>query len=141
MMYEDEVLLVEDSADDVELTLLAFREIRFPFKIVVARDGVEALEYLFARGRYAKRNKARTPLLVLLDLKLPKIDGFEVLKAMRADSLLKGMVVAVLTTSNEERDRTDALRLGTNLYFQKALDFDEFLAMARTIARLLPVAR
>lgn len=137
-MTENSVLLVEDNADDVDLTLLAFSEIRFPYQMAVVRDGAEALDYLFGRGKYGKRGKENTPTLVLLDLKLPKLDGLEVLRIMRADSLLKYVVVAILTSSKEETDRISALNLGTNLYFRKALDFDEGVATAQQIAQLLP---
>lgn len=140
-MAHDAVLLVEDSPDDVDLTLRAFRTIGFPFRVVVARDGVEALDYLFGTGAYAGRDRTDTPVVVILDLKLPKIDGLEVLRKMRADPLLRSLVVVILTTSDDDHDSTEALKLGSNLYFRKALDFDEFLAIARRIASLMPSPR
>ena len=137
-MSDQTVLLVEDNSNDVDLTLLAFKEVEFTHQVVVARDGTEALDYLFGRGKFASRDKANTPVLVLLDLKMPKIGGIEVLRKMRADPLLKKIIVVVLTSSNEEREKTEALELGTNLYFRKALDFDGSVATARQIATLIP---
>ncbi|NNN06534.1 MAG: response regulator [Elusimicrobia bacterium] len=137
-MPDQTVLLVEDNPDDVDLTLLAFKEVGFTHPIIVVHDGSQALDYLFGRGTFAGRNKADTPVLMLLDLKLPKVNGIEVLRGMRADPLLKQIVVAVLTSSNEEREKTEALKLGTNLYFRKALDFDGGVTIARQLASLIP---
>src|SRR3989304_1251150 len=120
------LLLVEDNPDDVELTLRALKKSRIASEVVVARDGVEALAYLFATGPYADRNPDADPALVLLDLKLPKIDGLEVLRQMRAAERTAFVPVVVLTLSNEEQDIREAYRLGANSYLRKPVDFDRF---------------
>jgi two-component system, response regulator len=131
------ILLVEDNPDDVELTRIAFREIGFPHKIVHVSDGAEALDFLFAQGKHAGRKKHDTPTLLLLDLKLPKVHGLEVLKKLRADALLKHIVVVVLTSSREEKDKLEAEWLGANLFVQKPVNYDEFIDIARRIENLL----
>jgi two-component system, response regulator len=138
-MMDHTVLLVEDNPDDVALTLLAFKEIRFPYKVDVARDGVEALDYLFGRGKYADKKPA-TPFLVLLDLNLPKIDGFEVLKKIRSDPWLKYLFVAILSSSDEEQDRTHATGLGAHIFLRKAIDYDDFIKVAKKIEGLVAAA-
>lgn len=120
------ILLVEDNPKDVELTLRAFKKSNIVNPVVIARDGVEALDYLFARGGYANRDVAALPQVVLLDLKLPKIDGLEVLKTLRADERTKLLPVVVLTSSNEEQDLVRSYSLGANSYVRKPVDFTQF---------------
>ncbi len=131
------VLHVEDNPDDVELTKVAFNEIGFPYKVMVVTDGARALDFLFARGEFASRDKRDTPALVLLDLNLPKVHGLEILRQMKADTLLRNVLVVVLTSSSEEKDRKRAAELGTNLYIQKPVNFDDFAVVARQIENLL----
>lgn len=138
-MSKDPVLLVDDDPDDVELALRAFREVRFPYRVDVARDGEEALAYLAACNPRIK--DAKMPAMIVLDLKMPKVDGIEVLRRLRADQWLKYLVVLVLTTSKEERDRAEALHLGANLYMQKPADFTGYLRMAHTLKGLLAHAK
>jgi two-component system response regulator len=125
------ILLVEDNPDHVELTLLAFEKSNVVETLVVARDGVEALEYLFATGAHAGRDPALFPEVVLLDLKLPRIDGLGVLRQMRADQRTRGLPVVVLTSSTEEQDLLRSYQLGANSFVQKPVDFGEFVAAAR----------
>ena len=120
------VLLVEDSPDDVELTLRAFRKYNIMNEVVVASDGAEALDYLFCTGRYASRDTNNLPEIVLLDLKLPKVDGLEVLQRLRADERTKHLPVVILTSSNEERDLIKGYKLGANSYVQKPVEFTQF---------------
>jgi two-component system response regulator len=127
------VLLVEDNDDDVELTLRSFQKQNLPNKIVVARDGVEALDYLFCAGRYASRAKAETPVLVLLDLKLPKMDGLEVLRRIRSEDSTRAIPVVVMTTSSEVKDKSESYRLGANSYIRKPMDFEQFMDMTRQL--------
>jgi len=121
-----EILLVEDSQDDIELTLRALRQEKLANRIEVARDGEEALDYLFCRGPHAQRNFEQPPRIVLLDLKLPKVDGMEVLRAVKQDPRTKAIPVVILTASREELDLTNGYRLGVNGYIQKPVDFDGF---------------
>lgn len=132
-MSQKTILLVEDNADDVELTLRSFKKNNIPNEVVVARDGVEALDYLFSTGPYAAREKWLMPELILLDLKLPKVDGLEVLRRLRADARTRLVPVVVLTTSNEERDKVESYRLGANSYIRKPVDFMEFGQMVRQL--------
>ena len=127
------VLLVEDNRDDEELTLMAFEQSEILNEVVVVRDGAEALDYLFATGRYANRNLNAIPTLILLDLKLPKIDGLEVLRRLRADVRTQFLPVVVLTTSKEDRDLINSYRLGCNSYIRKPVDFTQFLDAARQL--------
>jgi two-component system response regulator len=126
-MTEDEVeiLYVEDNAADVELTLVALRRNRIGSRIHTARDGAEALDFLFCRGTYAKR-QFLAPKLVLLDMKLPKVDGLEVLHAIREDERTKMIPVIVLTSSNQQREMVESYKLHVNSYIQKPVDFDQF---------------
>jgi len=121
-----EILLVEDNKDDVELTLHALRKENLANNIHVARDGEEALEFLFCNGSHADRSFENPPKLVLLDLKLPKVDGMEVLRRLKADPRTKTIPVVILTSSKEERDLVQGYGLGANSYIQKPVDFDQF---------------
>jgi two-component system response regulator len=141
MSPERFVLLVEDNPDDVTLAELAFREEGFPYRVVVARDGQEALDFLFAEGAHSGRDRADAPALVVLDLKMPRVGGLEVLQKMREDRWLKYVVAVVLTTSDEERDRLDALRLGANLFLKKPMDYDGLRSIVGELKRLLEPAR
>jgi len=120
------ILLVDDNPDDEELTLLALEESNILNEVVVARDGVEALDYLFAAGRYADRDPRRLPQLVLLDLNLPKLDGLEVLRRLRADPGTALLPVVILTSSGEEEDVIAGYRCGANGYVRKPVDFNGF---------------
>lgn len=120
------ILLVEDNPDDEELTLLALKESNILNEVVVARDGVEALDYLFATGQYAESAPSRTPQLILLDLKLPKLDGLDVLKRLRADPRTQLIPVVILTSSSEEEDMVASYRLGANSYVRKPVEFHHF---------------
>lgn len=134
MEHADKViLLVEDNPDDEELTLRAFRRNNILNPVVVARDGEEALDYLFATGSYSGRDTRQQPQVVLLDLKLPKVDGLEVLRRLRADPRTRLLPVVILTTSNEERDILASYQLGANGYVRKPVDFDQFLEAARQL--------
>ncbi len=127
------ILLVEDSDDDVLLTLRAFARCGLANPIIVVRDGLEALDWLFQEGAYASGRPPRQPALILLDLKLPKIDGLGVLRAMRADPRTQTIPVVMLTSSAEQRDLMESYRLGCNSYVQKPVDFAEFVVAARTL--------
>jgi two-component system, response regulator len=127
------MLLVEDNPDDVELTMRAFRTSKILNEIVVASDGVEALDYLFATGSHAGRDQKLFPEVVLLDLKLPKIGGLEVLKRMRADDRTRRVPVVILTSSNEERDILSSYDLGANSFVRKPVDFAQFVEAARQL--------
>jgi two-component system, response regulator len=132
-MRERVVLLVEDNQDDVDLTLRSFKKQSFSNRVVVVRDGQEALDYLFSRGAYAGRDKRQVPVLVLLDLKIPKIDGIEVLRQIRANESTKLIPVVILTTSTEDRDMISSYGLGANSYVRKPVDFNQFLEAARQL--------
>jgi len=127
------ILLVEDNPDDVDLTLRAFQKNNIANEVVVARDGVEALDYLFARGSHADRDPARSPSVVLLDLKLPRIDGLEVLGQIRADEHTKLLPVVILTSSKEEQDLIKGYALGANSYIRKPVDFAQFMEAVRQL--------
>jgi CheY-like chemotaxis protein len=122
-----EILLVEDNPLDVELTLRALRKRNLANQVHVVRDGAEALDYIFARGAYAGRDINNSPKVILLDLKLPKVDGLEVLKQIKSDERTKTVPVVVLTSSREEKDMVESYRLGVNSYIVKPVDFDQFL--------------
>ncbi|HCO44074.1 MAG TPA: two-component system response regulator [Gammaproteobacteria bacterium] len=132
-MPEPIILLVEDNADDEALTLHAFQQQRIGNKVVVVRDGVEALDYLFGRGQYAERDLADAPAVVLMDLKLPRLDGLEVLRQLRADARTRSLPVVVLTSSDEQRDLVESYRLGCNSYVRKPVDFDDFVHAAQQL--------
>jgi two-component system response regulator len=121
-----EILLVEDNADDVELTLHALRQEKLANQIVTARDGEEALDFLFQRGPHSKLGLASQLKLILLDLKLPKVDGMEVLRQIKGDERTKHIPVVILTSSKEERDLVAGYKLGANSYIQKPVDFEQF---------------
>ncbi len=121
------ILLVEDNPDDVQLTLRAFKKNNISNKVVVAKDGVEALDYLFGRGIYAGRDVKDMPVVTLLDLKLPKIDGMEVLKAIRQNEFTKLLPVVILTSSAQEQDVINGYKLGANSYVRKPVNFKEFV--------------
>lgn len=131
-MHKD-ILLVEDNPDDVELTRLAFEEANVANSLVVATDGAEALDYLFARGKHAGRDRSQLPSIVLLDLNLPKLDGREVLQAIRADPATRELPVIVLTTSAEPFDVEASYALGVNSYIQKPVDFEQFVWAVRQV--------
>ena len=132
-MPETIILLVEDNPDDEALTLRAFRKNNIKNEVVVARDGAKALDYLFATGVHDGRNVMDLPQVVLLDLKLPKVDGLEVLRRIRADERTQLLPVVILTSSKEERDVIEGYRLGANSYVRKPVNFDEFLEAARQL--------
>jgi len=132
-MEEKIILLVEDNPDDVELTLRAFKKCNIANEVVVARDGVEALDYLFGTGAYAGRDLSVMPAVVLLDLKLPGIDGLEVLRRLRADERTRFLPVVVLTSSNEDQDVVNSYQLGANSYIRKPVDFVQFIDAARQL--------
>ena len=126
------ILLVEDSPHDVELILTALAENHFANEVVVARDGEEALDYLYRRGQFARHGEG-TPAVVLLDLKLPKIDGLQVLAQIKADPTLKAIPVVMLTSSREEQDLVKSYNLGVNAYVVKPVDFHEFVEAIRQV--------
>jgi two-component system response regulator len=130
---EATILLVEDDPDDEALTLRALRRGGLQHTLVVARDGVEALDYLFRTGRYAGRDLEVMPLVVLLDLKLPRLDGLEVLRRIRAEERTRLLPVVILTSSDEERDRLEGYRHGANSYVRKPVDYDQFAEAVRQL--------
>jgi len=121
-----EILVVEDNPKDVKLTLHALTSQHLANRIEVLRDGEDALDYLFCRGRFANRTFEQAPPLVLLDLKLPKIDGLDVLRALKSDPRTKAIPIVILTASKEEQDLVKGYQLGANAYIQKPVDFDQF---------------
>jgi len=126
-MRDKVILLVEDNPDDELLTLRALRKNNVLNEVVVARDGVEALDYLFGTGEYAGRDTTVMPQLILLDLKLPKIDGLEVLRRLRADERTRLLPVVILTSSREQQDMLDGYGLGANSYVRKPVNFEQFV--------------
>jgi two-component system response regulator len=127
------ILLVEDNPDDEKLTLRAFKRSHVANPVAVARDGVEALDFLFARGAHADRQGAPPPTLVILDLKLPKLDGLGVLKAMRANERTRLIPVVILTSSKEEQDLVSGYSLGANSYVRKPVDFGRFVEQVQRL--------
>jgi CheY-like chemotaxis protein len=128
-----EILLVEDNPDDVELAVHALRREKLANDITVARDGEEALDFIFCRGSYAGRSFESPPRVVLLDLKLPKVPGLDVLKAMKSDPRTKAIPVVIMTSSREERDLIEGYKLGVNAYVQKPIDFDQFRNLVKEL--------
>ncbi|MFY9904635.1 MAG: response regulator [Terriglobales bacterium] len=133
MSQEVEILLVEDCPEDAELTIRALRRNKLANDIQVVEDGAEALDYLFCRGAYKDRTLSQYPKLVLLDLKLPKVSGMEVLRAIRGDERTKSIPVVIFTSSKEQRDLIDGYKLGVNAYAQKPVDFAQFSETVRQI--------
>jgi len=127
------LLLVEDNPDDEALTLRALKQNKISNEVVVARDGAEALDFLFCTGAYVNRDRHVLPEVVLLDLKLPKIDGLEVLRRLRADERTRLLPVVILTSSGEEQDLVTGYRLGANSYIRKTVDFDQFVEAVRNL--------
>jgi two-component system response regulator len=127
------ILLVEDNPDDEELTLRALKKNNIGNQVVVARDGVEALDYLFGTGAYAGRDPSHLPEVVLLDLKLPKVDGLEVLKRVRSDPRTKLLPIVMLTSSLEEKDLAQCYAGGVNSYVRKPVDFTQFIEVVRQL--------
>ena len=132
-MESKTILLVEDNPDDEALTLRALKRNNILNDVVVARDGAEALDYLFARGVHSERDTSRLPEVVLLDLKLPKIDGLEVLRQIRENEVTRRLAVVILTSSNEERDIIAGYDLGANSYIRKPVDFNHFMEAVRQL--------
>ena len=128
-----DILLVEDNQDDVDLALHALRREKLANHIFVVHDGEEALDFLFCRGAFSERSFDRPPKLVLLDLKLPKVDGLEVLKQVKSDPRTKTIPVVIMTSSKEERDLVAGYNLGANSYIQKPVDFDQFRETVKTV--------
>jgi two-component system response regulator len=120
------ILLAEDNPDDVQLTLRALKKSKIMNEVIVAQDGVEALDYLFGTGTYAGRDTKIQPQVVLLDLKMPRMDGLEALQRIRSDARTKFLPVVVLTTSSEDKDRVESYKLGANSYVRKPVDFNQF---------------
>jgi CheY-like chemotaxis protein len=128
-----EILLVEDNPDDVELAVHALRHEKLANEIRVARDGEDALDFIFCRGSYATRSFQSPPRVVLLDLKLPKVAGLDVLKAIKSDPRTKAIPVVIMTSSREERDLVDSYKLGVNAYIQKPIDFEQFRSVVKEL--------
>ncbi len=132
-MEDKTILLVEDNADDEKLTLRALKKNNISNEVFVARNGVEALDYLFGTGTHSGRDISVMPEVVLLDLKLPKIDGLEVLRQLRGNERTKLLPVVILTSSNEEQDRLSGYGLGANSYVRKPVDFNQFMEAVRQL--------
>ncbi len=132
-MNNKTILLVEDNPDDIALTLRALKKNRIANEVAVAHDGVEALDYLFGTGQHAGRDVTQVPAIVLLDLKLPKLDGLDVLRRLRADARTKLVPVVILTSSKEEQDLVGGYALGANSYIRKPVDFSQFTEAIRQL--------
>ncbi|HEX9758794.1 MAG TPA: response regulator [Nitrospiria bacterium] len=132
-MQDSSILLIEDNPDDEALTLRAFKKNNIKNEVVVVRDGVEALDYLFGTGSFTGRDVTILPQIILLDLKLPKMDGFEVLKRIRMDERTKLLPVVILTSSKEDQDLVNGYKLGANSYVQKPVDFAQFTEAVRQL--------
>jgi CheY-like chemotaxis protein len=127
------ILLVEDNPDDVKLTMRALKKANVLNEVVVAQDGAEALDYLFGTSKFAGRDVNQKPQVVLLDLKMPKVDGLEVLQRIRGDERTRLLPVVVLTTSSEDKDRVSSYKLGANSYVRKPVDFNQFTEAVRQL--------
>jgi two-component system response regulator len=127
------ILLAEDNPDDVKLTLRALKKSNILNEVVIAEDGVEALDYLFGTGKFAGRDTEVKPQLILLDLKMPRLDGLEVLQRIRSDARTALLPVVILTTSNEDRDRIESYKLGANSYIRKPVDFSQFVGAVQQL--------
>lgn len=132
-MDESVILLVEDNPDDEALTLRALKKNNIRNEVIIARDGVEAVDYLFGTGAHAGRDLSAMPQVVLLDLKLPRMDGFEVLERIRSSEATKFLPVVILTTSNEDQDRMRGYGLGANSFVRKPVEFDKFIEAVRQL--------
>jgi len=132
-MKSRSILLVEDNRDDVELTIMALSEAKITNPVVVAKNGVEALDYLFGTGTYAGRDTEEQPVVVLLDIKLPLLNGIDVLRRMREDDRTRRIPVVMLTSSTEQADITHTYEAGANSYVRKPVDFDNFVSAARQL--------
>ncbi|HBG93655.1 MAG TPA: two-component system response regulator [Nitrospiraceae bacterium] len=132
-MKNKKILLVEDNSDDVKLTLRALKKNRIMNEVIIAQDGVEALDYLLGRGKFAGRDTSRTPQVILLDLKMPRMDGLELLHHIRANDMTRLLPVVVLTTSSEDRDKIESYKLGANSYIRKPVDFHQFAEAVRAL--------
>ncbi|AFN73489.1 response regulator receiver protein [Melioribacter roseus P3M-2] len=128
-----DILLIEDNQNDIELTLRALKKNGIANHIYVVNDGEEALDFLYCRNKYAKRNPNNTPKIILLDLKLPKVDGLEVLKALKSDPDKKIIPVIVMTSSDQEKDMIESYKLGVNSYIKKPVDFEQFVESVRQV--------
>lgn len=128
------ILLIEDNIDDVDLTMMALEQTSLSSEVVVAHDGVEGLEYLNGTGRFAELSHTRMPKLILLDLKMPRMDGLEFLRRIRADDKTMLLPVVVFTTSNEESDKRESYKLGANSYIPKPIDYNTFAGTIRQVA-------
>ncbi len=132
-MHEVEILLVEDNPNDVELALRALKKNNLANRVLTVKDGAEALDYIFGRGTHRERNVENVPRVILLDLKLPKVDGIEVLRAIRSDERTKYIPVVILTSSSEERDIVETYKLGVNSYIVKPVNFEKFIDVVREL--------
>jgi len=132
-MKSKNTLLIEDNPDDVNLTMRALAKSYIANTVDVATDGVEALDYLFAKGKFTGRDPGAMPQVILLDLKMPRMDGLEVLKHIRADERTRVLPVVVLTTSNEEKDKIESYHLGANSYIRKPVDFGQFVEAVKQL--------
>lgn len=133
MEREPEILLVDDNQSDIELTIHALRRNNLANRIHVAEDGAEALDFVFCRGAHSDRSFSRPPTVILLDLKMPKVDGLSVLRAIRGDERTKAIPIVILTSSAEQRDLIEGYRLGVNAYIQKPVEFDQFRQVVQQI--------
>jgi len=132
-MEEKIILLVEDNPDDVDLTLRALKKNNISNRVIVAKDGVEALDYLHGTGMHAGRNTKELPVVIMLDLKLPKIDGMEVLRNIREDELTRLIPVVILTSSVEQKDVVEGYKFGANSYVRKPVDFEQFVEAVKLL--------
>lgn len=130
-----DILIVEDNPDDLELTLLTLADFKLTNRLHVARDGAEALDFIFRRGRYADRDPRDLPKVILLDLKLPRVDGLEVLRQIKQDPVARTIPVVLLTSSREERDIAEGYKFGVNSYITKPVVFEEFEAAVRSLGK------